>query len=71
LLSKGLLLFSEIGFFKYAGVSGSEIKGKIIIIGVRVFNITFNNNSVTSWWSILLVEETGVPTENHRHATSH
>jgi hypothetical protein len=36
-----------------------------------VFNITFNNNSVTSWWSILLVEETGVPTENHRHATSH
>jgi len=24
-----------------------------------VFNITFNNISVISWWSILLVEETG------------
>ena len=30
-----------------------------------VFNTTFNNISVISWWSILLVEETGVPTENH------
>jgi hypothetical protein len=28
-----------------------------------VFNATFNNTSVISWWSILLVEETG---ENHR-----
>jgi len=25
-----------------------------------VFNATFNNISVTSWWSVLLVEETGV-----------
>ena len=31
--------------------------------GVRVmmFNTTFNNNSVISWWSVLLVEETGEP----------
>jgi len=29
-----------------------------------VFNITFNNISVISWRSILLVEETGVPREN-------
>jgi len=28
-----------------------------------VFNITFNNISVISWWSVLLVEETGVPEE--------
>ena len=28
---------------------------------VRVFNSTFNNISVISWWSVLLVEETGVP----------
>jgi len=27
-----------------------------------VFNATFNNISVISWWSVLLVEETG---ENH------
>jgi len=36
-----------------------------------VLNATFNNISVISWWSILLVEETGVPGENHRCASSH
>jgi hypothetical protein len=36
-----------------------------------VFNATFNNISVISWWSVLLVEETGVPRENHRPAASH
>jgi hypothetical protein len=29
-----------------------------------VFNATFNNISVISWWSVLLVEETGVTREN-------
>jgi len=33
-----------------------------------VLNATFNNISVISWWSVLLVEETG---ENHQPATSH
>jgi len=32
---------------------------------------TFNNISVISWQSVLLVEETGVPGENHRPAASH
>jgi hypothetical protein len=32
-----------------------------------VFNATFNNISVISWLSVLLVEETGIPGENHRH----
>jgi hypothetical protein len=36
-----------------------------------VFNATFNNISVISWWSVLLVEETGVPEENHRPVASH
>jgi hypothetical protein len=36
-----------------------------------VFNVTFNNLSVVSWRSVLLVEETGVPRENHRPVTSH
>jgi hypothetical protein len=31
-----------------------------------VFNATFNNISVISWRSVLLMEETGVPRENHR-----
>jgi hypothetical protein len=30
-----------------------------------VFNATFNYISVLSWWSVLLVEETGGPGENH------
>ena len=36
-----------------------------------VFNVTFNNISATSCWSVLLVEETGVSGENHRPAASH
>jgi hypothetical protein len=35
-----------------------------------VFNATFNNISVTSWRSVLLVEKTGVPGENHRPVAS-
>jgi hypothetical protein len=31
-----------------------------------VFNATFYNISVISWRSVLLVEETGGPGENHR-----
>jgi hypothetical protein len=31
-----------------------------------VFNATFNNISATSWRSVLLVEETGVPKDIHR-----
>jgi hypothetical protein len=37
---------------------------------VCVFYATFNNISVISWRSVLLVEETGVPGENNRPATS-
>jgi len=36
-----------------------------------VFNATFNNISVISWRSVLLVEETGGPGENQRPAASH
>jgi hypothetical protein len=40
-------------------------------IWFMVFNATFNNISVISWWSVLLVEETRVPGENHLPAASH
>jgi len=36
-----------------------------------VLNITFNNISAISWGSVLLVEETGGPGENHRPVASH
>jgi hypothetical protein len=29
------------------------------LVGLMVFNITSNNISVISWWSVLLMEETG------------
>ena len=35
-----------------------------------VFNFTFNNISVISWRSVLLVEETEIPEENHRPAAN-
>jgi hypothetical protein len=37
-------------------------------VSVMVFNATFNNISVISWRSVVLVEETG---ENHRSVASH
>jgi hypothetical protein len=42
-------------------------------VGFRfmMFNATFNNISVISWRSVLLVKETGVPGENHRPVASH
>ena len=38
---------------------------------VMVFNATFSNISVILCRSVLLVEETGVPREDHRPAVSH
>jgi hypothetical protein len=35
-----------------------------------VFNATFSNILIISWRSVLLVEETGVPGENHRPVSS-
>ena len=40
-------------------------------LGLWSFNSTFNNISVISWRSILLVEEARVPGENHRPVASH
>ena len=43
----------------------------LIRVTVMVFNATFNNISDKSWWSVLLMEETRVPTENQWPAASH
>ena len=42
-----------------------------IRVTVVVFNATFNTISVMSWRSVSLVENTGVPGENHRPVASH
>jgi hypothetical protein len=38
--------------------------------GVMVFSAIFNNISAISWRPVLLVEENGVPGENHRPVAS-
>ena len=38
-------------------------------IWVRVLKATCNNISFILWWPVLLVEETGVPRENHRQTS--
>jgi hypothetical protein len=35
-----------------------------------VFNATFQHISVILWWSVLLLEETGVPVENQKTTAS-
>jgi hypothetical protein len=39
---------------------------KSIWVMVMVFHATFNNISVISWWSVLLMKEAEEPGENHR-----
>ena len=41
------------------------------VVCLMVFNATFNNISVISWQSVLLVEETRGPGENHRPVVRH
>ena len=43
----------------------------LVLVGFMVLNITYNNISVISCQSALLVEETGGPGENHRPVASH
>jgi hypothetical protein len=44
---------------------------KINNLNEEIRVMVFNNISVLSWWSVLLMEETGVLGENHRPAASH
>ena len=41
------------------------------LVCFKVVNATFNNISVISWRSVLLVGETGVSGEHHRPVASH
>ena len=45
--------------------------GRFWLVGFMVFNATFNNPSLISWRSVLLVEETRVARENHITVASH
>ena len=52
-------------------LSNVDLRSLLLGVGFMVFNATFNNISVVSWSSVLLVGETGVPRENHRPVASH
>jgi len=43
----------------------------LLFVSLMGYNATFNNISVTSWRSALLVEETRGPGENHQPVVSH
>jgi len=43
---------------------------KRVKVMAMVFDATFNNISFISWRSVLLLEKTGIPEENHRRAVS-
>jgi hypothetical protein len=40
------------------------------LLSIMIWFMVFNNISAISWRLVLLVEETGVPGENHRPAAS-
>ena len=60
------IILSQFFIYKYEVLF--QNKGRV---RVMMFNATFNNISVISWGSVLLVEETGLPTENRRPVISH
>ena len=56
---------------KQLGQLKLNLVGMYIGLSSSMLNAIFNNISVTSWRSVLLVEETGVPGVNHWTAASH
>jgi hypothetical protein len=62
------------GFFDSGGWSFLDPESDVSIpwgcfpVWFMVFNATFNNISVMSWQSVLLVEVTGVSRENHQQS---
>ena len=61
------LINSEFYFISLFDISASFT----VALWIMAFNATFNNISVISWRSVLLVEETGGPGENQRPVASH
>jgi hypothetical protein len=72
---KKLFFLVHLIFF-YSYSAGKDKKCFVLTLNrfrfrFMVFNATLNNISVISWWSVLLVEETGVPGENHQPVVSY
>jgi hypothetical protein len=63
------LLFSSSVILDFQHFGKKQISD-IGLLWLMVFKAIFNNISVISWRSVLFVEETGVPGENHRPVAS-
>jgi hypothetical protein len=63
LINSSFIYFIYYVFVHNYAVSSNPAHG--VSVKVMVLNTTFNNISAISWWSVLLVEETGGPWENH------
>ena len=65
----------SVGYCHYIDILLSETIwpnwNNIGLVWFMVFSTTFNNILVISWRSVLLVEKTEVPWENHRPVASH
>jgi len=61
------LINSEFYFISLFDIAASFT----VALWIMALNATFNNISVISWRSVLLVEETGGPGENQRPVASH
>ena len=56
-----LRMFNATFKLKVSKIFQLHCGGQLDLDGFMIFNATFNNISVISWLSVLLVEETGVP----------
>ena len=63
-----LSVYYLVGILFYLCLNDFDVD--IDLVWFMVFNPTFNNISVISWQLVLLVEETGVPRENHQPVAS-
>jgi hypothetical protein len=63
------LKLSTVGISYFVVEGGGGLWLFLLFVYLMVFNATFNDISVISWRSVLLVEETGGPRENHRPVT--
>ena len=68
-LYNGTCSWESLDFFQLH-YKGSNTRYFVLFVCLMVLNTTFNNISVISWRSVLLVEETGGPRENHQPVTS-
>ena len=55
----------------YTGGRRDRSRMVCLFVCSMLFKATFKNISVISWRSVLFVEETGGPGENHRSVASH